>query len=45
MPIGEIQGHVELRDMVLVRNPSLSVQPVAPDEFIVVRELARRDAP
>ena len=45
VPIGEMRGHDELHDMVLVRNPRLSVQPVAPDEFIFVRELARRDPP
>jgi predicted RNA-binding protein with PUA-like domain len=43
VPLGEIKDREELEDMTLVNRSRLSVQPVEPDEFEVVREMARED--
>jgi predicted RNA-binding protein with PUA-like domain len=41
VPLSDIREHGELQEMVLVRRMRLSVQPVRPDEFDVIRELGR----
>lgn len=40
--LSEIKSEPRLKDMVLVRNMRLSVQPVKPEEFDVVIELSER---
>ncbi len=39
VPLGDIREHPELRDMVLVKRMRLSVQPVTPEEFEIIRAL------
>lgn len=41
--LAEIKGRDELAEMTLVSRSRLSVQPVAEEEFEVIRELARRE--
>lgn len=40
VPLKEIKANPELSEMTLVRRMRLSVQPVRPDEFRIVREMA-----
>jgi len=39
--LDEIKAHPKLKDMVLLRNSRLSVQPVAPEEFAEIEKLSR----
>lgn len=42
VPLSEIRDEPRLSEMVLVNRMRLSVQPVLPDEFEVVKEMAKR---
>ena len=37
--LAEVKAHPKLKDMVLARNPRLSVQPVAPQEWSIICKL------
>jgi predicted RNA-binding protein with PUA-like domain len=42
VPLQEIKDRPELEDMVLVKRARLSVQPVEPEEFRIIREMGRK---
>jgi predicted RNA-binding protein with PUA-like domain len=44
VPLSQIREHEKLQEMVLVKRMRLSVQPVRPDEFEVIRKLGRDEA-
>jgi len=41
VPLAEVKKHPKLREMVLVRRPRLSVQPVTKKEFEIVRAMGQ----
>ncbi|TVR60443.1 MAG: EVE domain-containing protein [Gemmatimonadales bacterium] len=40
VPLAEVKDHPDLQEMTLVRRMRLSVQPVEPEEFRIIQEMA-----